>query len=112
MTLSLLHDATVLGDIHYYDVCKVADTVTIAYNNLFSSAVWFRVYQENQTMEEIHVRPVKDLYTYIPRDWEIVKSFLDLYSLIPTWKYCYQTWGVLDKETGTWTGAVGKVRNC
>ena len=110
LTLSLLHDATVRGDIHYYDVCKVADPVTIAYNNDFSAM--FVVDPETQTMVEYPVRPVNGWYSYIPRDWEIIKPFLDHYSLTPIWIDCNYTWGWLDKETGTWTGAVGKVRQC
>ena len=110
LTLSLLHDATVRGDIHYYDVCKVADPVTIAYNNDFSAM--FVVDPETQTMVEYPVMPVKGWYSDIPWDWEIIKLFLDHYSLSPTWIDCNYTWGWLDEETGSWTGAVGKVRNC
>ena len=110
LTLSLLHDATVRGDIHYYDVCKVANSVTIAYNNEpFGN---FEVDNETHTMVEYTVMPVKGWYSDIPWDWEIIKLFLDHYSLSPTWIDCNYTWGWLDEETGSWTGAVGKVRNC
>ena len=108
LTLSLLHDATVRGDIHYYDVCKVADSVTIAYNN---EPAWFEVGHETQTIVEIPVKPM-DGRSHIPWDWEIIQPFLDHYSLTPTWIDCKYTWGWLDEKTGTWTGAVGKVRNC
>ena len=109
LTLSLLNDATVQGNIHYYDVCKVADSVTIAYNNEY----WvFEVDPETQTMVEYPQRPVKGWHSSIPRNWEIIKSFIDHYSLIPTWIDCDYTFGILDEETGTWTGAVGKVKNC
>ena len=108
LTLSLLHDATVRGDIHYYDVCKVADPVTIAYNNDFSAM--FVVDPETQTMVEYPVRPVNGWYSYIPLDWEIIQPFLDHYNLKPTWLDCNYTWGWFDEETWTWTGAVGKVR--
>ena len=109
LTLSLLLDATVRGDIHFYDVCKVADPVTIAYNNDPGN---FEVDPESQTIVEYPVIPVNGWYSRIPRDWEIMKPFLDHYSLTPTWIDCHFTWGWLDEETGTWTGAVGKVRNC
>ena len=110
LTLSLHHDGTVRGDIHYYDVCKVADSVTIAYNNEPSGN--FEVDPETHTMVEYTVMPVKGWYSDIPWDWEIIKLFLDHYSLSPTWIDCNYTWGWLDEETGSWTGAVGKVRNC
>ena len=121
LTLSLLNDATVRGGIHYYDVCKVADSVTIAYNNdesikSVSNAndviPKFEFVPDTQTMKEYPVIPVNGWYSYIPRDWEIIKPFLDHYSLTPTWIDCQNTPGWFDKETGTWTGAVGKVRNC
>ena len=110
LTLSLLHDATVRGDIHYYDVCKVADSVTIAFNNEYWN---FEVDPETQTMVEFPLRrrPMEG-WSHIPFDWEIIKPFLEHYSLNPTWIDCEYTWGVLNKKTGTWTGAVGKVRNC
>ena len=109
LTLSLLNDATVSGDVHFYDVCKVADSVTIAYNTLWT---WFELDFEWQAMEPFPVRPKKGEYTKIPRDWEIIKPFLDHYSLNATWVDCEFTQGVFDNNTGTWTGAVGKVKNC
>ena len=109
LTLSLLHDATVRGDIHYYDVCKVADSVTIAFNNEYWN---FEVDPETQTMVEYPVRPVNGWYSYIPKDWEIIKPFLDHYSLTPTWIDCDGISGIFDDDIGAWTGAVGKVRNC
>ena len=51
-------------------------------------------------------------WSNIPFDWEIIQPFLDHYSLTATWIDCNYTWGRLDEETGTWTGALGKVRNC
>ena len=111
LTLTLLPDATVFGDIHFYDICKVSGgKVNIAYNN-FTNPPFFAVSMETKTMVEILRLPG---FSNIAWDWEIIKSFLDHHSLTPTWIYCGQVWGALDKETGTWTGAVGKVRpiNC
>ena len=120
LTLSLLHDATVRGDIHYHDVCKVTDSVTIAYNNVCDKNNHNCVFEvkeidydpDNKTLVESHVIPVKGWYSSITRDSEIIKSFLDHYSLTPTWIDCKKISGTFDEETGTWTGAVGKVRNC
>ena len=88
----------------------MADSVTIAYNN--DPRAKFAVIPETKTMVEYPVRPVNGWYSNIPRNWEIIKPFLDHYSLTPTWIDCDFTWGWLDEETGSWTGAVGKVRNC
>ena len=108
LTLSLFHDATVRGDINFYDVCKVADSVTIASNNFPG---FFEFHHTSQTMVEYPEKPVKGGTSYIPREWEIIKSFLDHFSLTPTWIDCNFIWGVFDVNTGTWTGAVGKVRS-
>ena len=109
LTLSLFHDATVHGDIHYHDVCKVADTVNIAYNNIPDI---YEVDHDNQTvLKEPPIEPMEG-WSNIPFDWEIIQPFLDHYSLTATWIDCNYTWGRLDEETGTWTGALGKVRNC
>ena len=108
LSLSLLRDAIVHGDIHYFDVCKVSDSVTIAYNNVPG---YFIVNHETQTMVKNSVVPVNGA-TYVPWDWEIIQPFLDHYSLTPTWIDCHFTWGWLDEETGTWTGAVGMVIIC
>ena len=111
LTLSLHHDGTVRGDIHYYDVCKVADSVTIAFKS--NAPEYFEVDNETQTMVEYHpVVPVNGWFSYIPYDWEIIKPFLDHYSLTPTWIDCDGIPGIFDDELGNWTGAVGKVRNC
>ena len=109
LTLSLLHDATVPGGIHYYDVCKVVDAVTIAYNN---DPGYFEFDPVTQTvLEEPPVRPIKTGYSSTAHDWELIKPFLDHYRLSPTWIDCHFTWGWFDEETGSWTGAVGKVRS-
>ena len=86
----------------------MADLVTIAYNN---DVDWFEVDNETQSMVEYPVKPVNGWYSSIPLDWEIMKPFLDHYSLIATWMDNNYTWGWLDEETGTWTGSVGMVRN-
>ena len=106
--MSLLHDATVCGDIHFYDVCKVADSVTIAHNNVVGK---FEVDHEQQIIVEYPAIPVDGWYSSIPHHWEIIKTFLDRYSLTPTWVDNQGITGVLDEETGSWTGAVGKVGN-
>ena len=70
-----------------------------------------RLVSETQTMVDFPILPKRGL-SRIPREWEIMKPFLDHYSLTPIWIDCDSTPSVFDEETGTWTGAVGKVRNC
>ena len=108
LTLSLLHDATVRSDIHFYDVCTVAGgKVTIAFELELDN---FEVDNETQTIKEFPVGPVDGWYSQIPWEFEIINPFLDHYSLTPTWIYCEEISGIFDDETGAWTGAVGKVR--
>ena len=90
-------------------VSKVADSVTIAYNEYHP---YFFVWRGTQIMVEYTLSPEKGVLSQMAWDWEIIKPFFDHYSLTPTWVNCNYTWGWLDEETGTWTGAVGKVRNC
>ena len=108
LTMSLLHNATVRGDIHYYDLCKVADSVTIAYDH---QRGFFEIDQETQTLVEFPLVPADGWWLFIPIHWEIIKPFLDHHSLNSTWIDCNSIWGMLDEETEAWTGAVGKVTN-
>ena len=59
----------------------------------------FEVDNETQTMVEFPVMPMDGMSVYIPYDWEIIKPFLDHYSLTPSW---IDFWG-LDDETVTWS---------
>ena len=68
LTLSLLHDGTVLGNsIHYHDVCKVADSVTIAYNEYHP---YFFVWRGTQIMVEYTLSPEKGVLSQMALDWE------------------------------------------
>ena len=50
-------------------------------------------------------------FDYLPKDTEIMESFLENYHITPNWIDCNYTWGWFDEETGNWTGAVGKVKH-
>ena len=45
----------------------------------------------------------------MPYNYEILKSFISNFNVVPTW--IESTRGGVDKETGQWTGSVGKVNN-
>ena len=85
----------------------MADSVTIAHINSMGQ-FWVDYKYKTPRMRERSTSPL--WRSQIPREWEIIKSFLEQYSLSPTWIDCKKVWGDLDEETGTWTGAVGKVR--
>ena len=88
----------------YKNICqKPQQSATIAYNTFY----WFKIDMDGKILEYpwVHQRG----YTIISTDREILSSFFENYHITPKWIYCNQTWGLFDKETGHWTGAVGKV---
>ena len=84
----------------------MVDSVTIAY--IYERFV-FQL-DETQSIKEFPVLPM-DGRSYIAWDWEIIKPFININNLTPIWIDCNSTLGVFDEDTGTWTGAVGMVRN-
>ena len=107
LNLQLFHDGTVRGNVQYYDLCKVVNYVNIAYNNWGYS---FHIDNAINTLVESSPTPIKDLYSYIPQDFEIIGEFLRQHNIIPTWIDCNETFGWYDEEAGNWTGEIGKVR--
>ena len=108
LTLSLLHDATVRGDIHYYDVCKVADSVTIAFHNTRGV---FEVYLSIQSMVWYPPDPQRGR-SYIPWNWELIAPFLTHNNLKSTWIVTDRKDFGFVEETGTFRGIKGKVKRC
>ena len=45
----------------------------------------------------------------VTHEWEVQSMFFSLYNITPRWTNCNFTWGWLDNETDTWTGAVGMI---
>ena len=41
----------------------------------------------------------------------ILKTFLERFSLRPSFQFAHQVWGIQNKSTGIWNGIVGLVRN-
>ena len=93
-------------NIKYKDICQEPQhNATVAHNN----HRWFFEVDNDGNMVEYPVYPVTGEQSYIPYDYEILKSFFENYHITPTWIDCNYTWGWFDYETGHWTGAVGKV---
>ena len=120
--LMISHDGSVNRNLKYKDVCPVAELpsepeyhhINIAYNNFYT---WFRLDAESKAMIEYplpdtdpdsNLRLSKN-HPLISYNWEILKLFFNHNNIIPNWIYCNQKWGWFDKDTGKWTGAVGKV---
>ena len=102
-------------NLKYLDYCpessympeKKKQRVKIAFNNL--DPYYFNVYdgvmQEPSIWWSLHH---SKMHTRIPLDWEILKIFFVNYEIEPDWIDCNYDWGVIDVETGKWTGATGK----
>ena len=83
--------------------------ITVAFNNVPLS---FHVFNDTNTMKEFSLwwtLSESRQHPHVPLDWEILKVFFDTNNIEPTWIDCNYVWGLLDEQTGHWTGAVGKV---
>ena len=102
LKLKILKDGSVNKE--YKNIChEPQHYATIAYNYN-----WLEINNESEMIEH-PVEPITGLYSYIPYDYEILKSFFENYHIKPTWIDSNGTDGWFDEETGHWTGAVGKV---
>ena len=109
LDLQLLHNGTVNGNVHYYDLCKVVNYVNIAYNN---RAQMFNIDKVANTLVKFRPLPIKGkggLGTLISNHFEIVGEFLTQNNIVPTWIDALSTYGWFDEKTGKWTGEIGKV---
>ena len=111
-------DGTEARNLSYHHYCaetkeyaelKKHQTKIVYINNF----MWFHVYNDTNTMREYilywTLREVKNNPT-IPYDWEILKIFFDNYNIEPYWiSNDNGITGLIDEETGKWTGSLGKV---
>ena len=47
--------------------------------------------------------------TDMSHDWEVLEKFFTLHNIEANWLDCKMSWGSFDKNTGAWTGCMGKV---
>ena len=47
--------------------------------------------------------------TDMSHDWEVLQKFFTLHNIEANWLDCKMSWGSYDKNTGAWTGCMGKV---
>ena len=47
--------------------------------------------------------------SFISHTWEVLEIFFKIHNLQPDWHDCDWVWGWYNKETGGWTGCLGKV---
>ena len=85
---------------------KASFSISVAYNDDIGM---FMVV--NNTMKEWYDYHglINDM-SRIPYEFEVLKPFFQNNNISVNWINCNWTWGWYDDETGTWTGAVGKVK--
>ena len=103
--LQLLHHGEVHGNIHYYDLCKVLNYVNIAYNEFYN-----RLKIKENTLVDFPLNNIKGQQSVISLEFEIIGEFLTQNNIIPTWIHSNQIFGIIDEETGEFSGEMGYVR--
>ena len=112
--LQLFNDGTAHaghGNVHYYDVCKVVYHANIAYNAVIGLGIDKKTNEviKEHTGTGLKFKPIKRQFC-IPQQYEIIGGFITQNNINPTWISANKVFGYLDKETGKWTGEIGKVR--
>ena len=96
-----------LDKIKFEDICdKPNHNATIAHIN---QPTWFEI--KNNTIVDYKYPHAYGIYSKISYEYEILGSFLENNNINVQWINCNKTAGLLNFETGQWTGAIGKVIN-
>ena len=97
-------DGTVGKQVRYQDICSQEIVVNIAYNNF---PPFFELV--NNSMVEYKPRRFGSENSMVPYDYEILSKFFQHKNIIPNWINCNGSFGVYNKTSEKWTGAIGKV---
>ena len=89
------------------DLCRER-RVNIAYNN---DPPYFAIDNKTGELVRYPINPISGVFSAIPYDWEILDSFFMNHAIVPIWIDCHFTWGWFDENSGTWTGALSKVKS-
>ena len=91
----------------YEDICEEPVHYTsIAFNN---DPPFFDLDETTGEFTEYPLNIKEGDFSKIPRDYEMMVTFIKFYNIIPHWINCNFTWGWFNEETQKWTGAVGQV---
>ena len=111
LTSSTTHEVMISKDIKvpsYKDICGGEPRkMNLGYNNQWQSGI---IKVENNTL--IRYPPKQYIYgqtTDMSHDWEVLEKFFTLHNIEANWLDCKMSWGSFDKNTGAWTGCMGKV---
>ena len=104
-------NGSVSKNVKYKHVCKEQFPVHVAYNYDY---FWLEI-ENNKLVDTIAKYSIwthgwlVGRYSWIAMDWEILSIFFKNYNVIVKWINCNSTYGIIDDETGKWTGLVGQV---
>ena len=103
--LTMYNNGSVSNKVRYQDICKDRFVANFAH-------LWSWVVVDNNTLVEYPIDLLRgDYYSSLPQEFEIINSFLFNFNIIVNkWINCNNTPGILDYETGKWTGCVGQVK--
>ena len=97
------NNGPVSNKVRYQDICTDKFVTNIAH--VWSNDV------VNNSMVKHPLYIIEGEYSSIPNDFEIIGSFLSNYNIIVNkWIDCNNTGGIIDSETGKWTGCMGQVK--
>ena len=99
-----MNNGSVNKNVPFDELCKEKH-VNIASNN---EAGIFNVDPDTGELEKLPLTPYKG-FSSITLEWEIQHDFHTHNNIVPHWSDNNGTWGLLDEDTGLWTGAVGMV---
>ena len=99
-----MNNGSVNKNVPFDELCKEKH-VNIASNN--EDGI-FNVDPDTGELERLPLTPYKG-FSSITLEWEIQHDFHTHNNIVPHWSDNNGTWGLLDEETGLWTGAVGMV---
>ena len=99
-----MNNGSVNKNVSFDELCKEKH-VNIASNN--EDGI-FNVDPDTGELEKLPLTPYKG-FSSITLEWEIQHDFHTQNNIVPHWSDNNGTWGLLDEDTGLWTGAVGMV---
>ena len=113
LSSSTTHEVMISKEIKvrsYKEICGGEPRkMNLGYNNQWKgTSPTLRV--ENNTL--IHFPPKLYVFgqtTDMSHDWEVLFKFFTLHNIEANWLNCHYSWGGYDKNTGAWTGCMGKV---
>ena len=105
--LLLLKKTSAIRNYGFDEICYMKYAF-VAYNNFYNQ---FEINDYTGEMVRYRYLLVVDrarIYS-LAREWEIQESFFKFYNIYPYWFNANGDWGLLNQETGQWSGSCGMI---